>query len=123
MKIWRLGPGHNYDVRDSDYTVASISSKIMRAYNAKASTATGYTDNAPDRDNKRERSKSDTAARSVNPGTHACVTRHIKDIIHCLGGIQVLFPISEQLDQPVRELRRQVLLKYYVDEMTLRNRR
>lgn len=34
-------------------------------------------------------------------GVHQCVTRNVKDVIHCLGGIRVLFPLFAQLDQPL----------------------
>lgn len=35
---------------------------------------------------------------SILPGTHLCGTRDIKDIISCMGGIQVLFPLFIQFD-------------------------
>jgi len=34
-------------------------------------------------------------------GIHLCVTRNVKDVVHCLGGIRVLFPLFAQLDQPL----------------------
>lgn len=34
-------------------------------------------------------------------GGNSCVTRDIKDTIHCLGGIKVLFPLFAQLSQPL----------------------
>jgi hypothetical protein len=34
----------------------------------------------------------------------ACVTRHARDMIHCLGGVYALLPLYAQLDQPARPL-------------------
>ena len=31
---------------------------------------------------------------------HVCLTTNVKDVLHCLGGIDVLFPLFAQLDQP-----------------------
>eukprot|EP00466_Bigelowiella_natans_P016541 jgi/Bigna1/132916/aug1.19_g7624 len=106
-KLWKLGPEFTFSFQASDPNVISISKKVMRAYNAKASTKHGYADNAP---LENQQSAEDTTATPLLPGTHACVTRHVKDVIHCLGGIQVLFPISEQLDQPVRKPRQELVV-------------
>eukprot|EP00698_Gefionella_okellyi_P004064 TRINITY_DN1378_c0_g1_i1.p1 TRINITY_DN1378_c0_g1~~TRINITY_DN1378_c0_g1_i1.p1 ORF type:complete len:2456 (-),score=520.26 TRINITY_DN1378_c0_g1_i1:2419-9516(-) len=31
-----------------------------------------------------------------------CITRNVKEVIHCLGGVRVLFPLFAQLDQPLQ---------------------
>ncbi|GBG71675.1 hypothetical protein CBR_g9089 [Chara braunii] len=38
---------------------------------------------------------------TIMEGTQVCCTRRVQDIIHCVGGITVLFPLFTQLDQPV----------------------
>lgn len=38
-------------------------------------------------------------------GTYHCCTRHVKDVLKCLGGIKVLFPFFSQLDQPTLKLK------------------
>lgn len=37
----------------------------------------------------------------ILPGTLLCYRRRVQDIIHCVGGVGVLFPLLTQLDQPI----------------------
>lgn len=74
-----------------------LTSKIHLAYNAKARDGNLFLDTAPRRSSTRKRGMHATPL----PGTHQCVTRHVKHVMHCLGGIQVLFPLFTQLDQAV----------------------
>ena len=107
--VWDLGPSYLFSFQNLSSSV--LAKKVVLAYNAKARTQdSGFSNNAttdihgvtPSGPN------GDLTARVVGTGTYACATRHIRDVMHCLGGIQVLFPISEQLDQPVRVSRRAV---------------
>jgi hypothetical protein len=43
-----------------------------------------------------------------------CVTRHARDMIHCLGGVYALLPLYAQLDQPARPLVAGVPIDYEV---------
>eukprot|EP00002_Diphylleia_rotans_P036220 TRINITY_DN7961_c0_g2_i1.p1 TRINITY_DN7961_c0_g2~~TRINITY_DN7961_c0_g2_i1.p1 ORF type:complete len:3076 (+),score=468.11 TRINITY_DN7961_c0_g2_i1:50-9277(+) len=38
--------------------------------------------------------------RGILRNTSACVTQSLKDVIYCIGGIQILLPLIAQLDQP-----------------------
>jgi hypothetical protein len=110
----------------------SLTSKILFTYNSKACDADWFLDNAPDNGrslssapslpsapSSSSSSPTGNHAPSLNlaafsssqrvpmharrlPGTHQCITRDIKDTLDCLGGIQVLFPLFVQLDQPVK---------------------
>jgi hypothetical protein len=82
---------------------SGLSSRIFLAYNSKARDGSLFLDNTP-RSNRfaaGPRRKRGMHALSL-PGTYQCVTRHVKDVLHCLGGIRVLFPLFAQLDQPVK---------------------
>lgn len=80
-----------------------LSSRIFLAYNSKARDGSLFLDNTPrsNRFSAAPRRKRGMHALSL-PGTHQCVTRHVKDVLHCLGGIRVLFPLFGQLDQPTK---------------------
>jgi hypothetical protein len=39
----------------------------------------------------------------IMAGTHLCCRHLVQDIVHCVGGIGVFFPLLTQLDQPVAE--------------------
>lgn len=77
-----------------------LSSRIFLAYNAKARDGPLFLNNTP-----RAPSSGKKKAMHANslPGTHQCVTRHVKDVITCLGGIQVLLPLFAQVDLPTRK--------------------
>jgi len=118
-RIYEMGPEHNFSYQSMDSMDVVMSKKVLHAYNAKASTPQGYTDNSPNNDFG---SEAETYAHALFPGTHVCITRHIKDVLQCLGGIQVLFPICEQLDLPVRVVNRAPVViqngEVHVDEKT-----
>eukprot|EP01083_Nonionella_stella_P046260 123839_1 len=53
------------------------------------------------------------------PGTDPCCTSDLKDMLQCLGGIRLLFPLFGQLDLPVREYLEapmQIPLKFNADD-------
>jgi hypothetical protein len=52
-------------------------------------------------DNAPEQSGRSGHHATLSLGIRRCITRSIKDMIHCLGGIQVLFPLFAHLDIPV----------------------
>ena len=94
--IYSVGPSYSFTFEQID---PALSSKIFLAYNAKARDQQLFLDNTP------RGNRAGSGNRSMHAvalaGTHQCVTRHVKDVLHCLGGISVLFPLLEQLDLPV----------------------
>ncbi len=77
---------------------SGLSDKVFLAYNAKARDKQTVLDNTP-----RALSQRGSVAvlhATALPGTQLCITRHVKDVFHCLGGISLLFPLFAQLDQP-----------------------
>lgn len=81
-----------------------LSSRIFLAYNVKARDGTLFLNNAS-RAPSSVSGKKKTLHASSLPGTHQCVTRHVKDVIACLGGIQVLLPLFAQVDLPTWKTR------------------
>lgn len=81
----------------------TLESKIFLAYNSKARDGAYFLDNTPRfsqfSSDRTKRKKRGMHALSLS-GTHQCVTRHVKDVLHCLGGISVLFPLFHQLEHP-----------------------
>lgn len=91
------------DALAAQKTKASLGARIFLAYNAKARDGSLFLDNTP-RSNRGGALMRKAARHAISlPGTHQCVTRHVKDVMTCLGGIQVLFPLIAQLDQPTRK--------------------
>ena len=77
-----------------------LSAKIFLAYNSNASKQGRFLDNTP-RSNRLGSTRMAGMHATYFPGTHQCVTRHVGDVLHCLGGISVFFPLFAQLDYPV----------------------
>lgn len=46
------------------------------------------------------------AVAGIMPGVQLCYRQRVQDVINCVGGISVLFPLFTQLDQPVEGLER-----------------
>jgi hypothetical protein len=106
----------------------SLTDKICFAYNARACDGDWFLDNAPENGPRSLSSAGPQIALSRSstslnlqkvptsasskvrvpmharrlPGTHQCSTRDINDMLDCMGGIRVLFPIFVQLDQPIK---------------------
>ncbi|KAK0040263.1 neurobeachin-like protein 1, partial [Biomphalaria pfeifferi] len=75
----------------TDAIMADLPSKLIARYSAKACKGSVCADLSP----------------FQNHGTFSgnkCINWDLKDVINCLGGIQVLFPLIELLDQRVIEL-------------------
>ena len=62
-----------------------------------ASSGRALFDTSPLHDNSSEQSVYDAA---IRPGVQLCSRQRMQDVIHCVGGIAVLFPLFTQLDQP-----------------------
>lgn len=45
-----------------------------------------------------------------------CWTRDIRDILHCLGGIQICFPLFLQLDQPLEQSIGELERKHLIEQ-------
>ena len=88
-------------IRKGTSCLLELEKQIQLYFNCTARVGKKYLDLTPEknRDN-RQRPYDATAKGKINN----CITPDVKDIIHCLGGIQVLFPIFAQLDQPEQPL-------------------
>jgi len=58
-----------------------------------------FLDNSPHRRSAAGRSQVEGVHALAFPGTCACVTRRARDIMDCLGGVMVLFPLFRRLDK------------------------
>ncbi|KAF2072405.1 hypothetical protein CYY_006280 [Polysphondylium violaceum] len=99
--IYTLGPNFNTSFQDvegstkSSHTFdSSLTSHLFLNYNCRAIDGDLCLDNTPDIGGDRNY---DAVLVSINP----CVSRDIKDIIYCLGGIKVLFPLIPQINQSI----------------------
>jgi len=99
--IYTLGPNFNTSFQDvegstkSSHTFdSSLTSHLFLNYNCRAIDGDLCLDNTPDIGGDRNY---DATLVSINP----CVSRDIKDIIYCLGGIKVLFPLIPQINQSI----------------------
>eukprot|EP01132_Coremiostelium_polycephalum_P009076 gene9076-11116_t len=99
--IYTLGPNFNTSFQDVEGITkyshtfdSSLTSHLFLNYNCRALEGDLCLDNTPDIGGDRN---FDATLVSINP----CVSRDIKDIIYCLGGIQVLFPLIPQINQSV----------------------
>eukprot|EP01133_Synstelium_polycarpum_P008387 gene8387-9862_t len=99
--IFSLGPNFNTSFQDVEGAAsrhathtfdAALTSRLFLNYNCRALEGDLCLDNTPDTGGDRNL---DAKLVSINP----CVSRDIKDIIYCLGGIKVLFPLIPQINQ------------------------
>ncbi|KAH9489603.1 Neurobeachin-like protein 1 [Bulinus truncatus] len=75
----------------SEVAISDLPAKLVARYSAKACIGMDCADLSP----------------FQNHGTYSgnkCINWDLKDVINCLGGIQVLFPLLETLDQSILEL-------------------
>ena len=81
---------------NSDTTrFGELESKIQLYYNCTARIDSEFLDLTPEK-NREKRLHSNRAG-----NLHTAITKDVKDIIHCIGGIKVLLPLFAQLDQPL----------------------
>jgi len=73
---------------------STITPKIFLHYNCKAQKQAMILDNTPEKN----RDKPLDGKRLGN--LNSCITRDVRDMIHCIGGINVLLPLFAQLNQP-----------------------
>lgn len=90
-----------------------VESKIFLYYDATARSGKFFLDLTPEKNRERRMD----AKGSGN--LHSSVIRDVKDIIHCLGGIKVLFPIFAQLDQPLAPESPNEPIDYNIDKYIL----
>ena len=94
--LHQLGPQYLGTLQHTDDAVLDgLNSHIFLHYNCKATRGKKCFDNTPDKN--RDKSLDATITGNLN----TCITRDVKDMLHCLGGIQVLLPLFVQLQQPV----------------------
>ncbi|GAM17220.1 hypothetical protein SAMD00019534_003950 [Acytostelium subglobosum LB1] len=101
QSIFSLGANFNTSFTDvegsgggksSHATDQSLTNRLFLSYNCRAIDGDICLDNTPNIGVDRN---CDAALVSINP----CISRDIKDIIYCLGGIKVLFPLIPQANQ------------------------
>eukprot|EP00004_Rigifila_ramosa_P012564 TRINITY_DN2727_c0_g1_i4.p1 TRINITY_DN2727_c0_g1~~TRINITY_DN2727_c0_g1_i4.p1 ORF type:complete len:3026 (-),score=664.90 TRINITY_DN2727_c0_g1_i4:5-7777(-) len=87
--------------------------RVFASFNAKAMIAPVCVDLAPHYDD--DSSSHTLGENKLGSGVLPCVTHNVKDILFCLGGVQVLFPFFAQLDQPVEPEDVSAPIKYDID--------
>jgi Beige/BEACH domain/Neurobeachin beta propeller domain/Neurobeachin/BDCP, DUF4704 alpha solenoid region/Neurobeachin alpha solenoid region/PH domain associated with Beige/BEACH len=105
--MYERGPSYMFAFEQSG---SSMASSMVLAYNAKARNGDVYLDSTPHALSDHSPASSAKHAKGL-PGTHQCITRHVNDVIHCLGGIRVLFPLLSQLDYPIKLYEPEALLE------------
>ena len=93
--------------------LVDLPSKIFLHFNCRARVGKFYLDIAPETNRDRRLDA------KVLGNLNACSTRDVKDIIHCLGGIKVLFPLFAQLNQPLVPRSNDDAIDYSVDSKLL----
>eukprot|EP00271_Cylindrocystis_brebissonii_P011984 TRINITY_DN3000_c2_g1_i1.p1 TRINITY_DN3000_c2_g1~~TRINITY_DN3000_c2_g1_i1.p1 ORF type:complete len:2905 (-),score=592.76 TRINITY_DN3000_c2_g1_i1:326-8950(-) len=111
--VFLLGPGYMYTFAASEFgqlpevvvshqladANSGLSTRIMASYNAQASTGHFIYDTSPLLDQSTEQAVYDA---QILPGVQFCYRQRVQDVIQCVGGIGVLFPLFTQLDQPLQ---------------------
>lgn len=82
----------DHSVLNSLFENSSSHGRLFLAYNPKAIHGNKLLDNTP------EGSRKSGMEGTLRPGTYPCATHNVQDIIGCLGGIKVLFPLFLQMD-------------------------
>ncbi|KAH9551888.1 hypothetical protein CY35_09G037400 [Sphagnum magellanicum] len=77
-----------------------LASKMIFGFNAQASAGRSLFDVSPMLEQSPAGELCDAV---IMAGTHLCCRHLVQDIVHCVGGIGVFFPLLTQLDQPVAE--------------------
>ncbi|EFA75292.1 BEACH domain-containing protein [Heterostelium album PN500] len=104
QSIYSLGANFNTSFQDvegistkNSHTFdQSLTNRLFLNYNCRAIEGDLCLDNTPNIGGDRNY---DATLVAINP----CVSRDIKDIIYCLGGIKVLFPLIPQLNQTLAD--------------------
>ncbi|CAK9883045.1 unnamed protein product [Sphagnum jensenii] len=114
MAVYSLGPNYMYAFLPSEVgcvpenvsTQSVIDSKdglalkMIFGFNAQASAGRSLFDVSPMSEQSPAGELCDAV---IMAGTHLCCRHLVQDIVHCVGGIGVFFPLLTQLDQPVAE--------------------
>eukprot|EP00761_Pharyngomonas_kirbyi_P000202 gb/GECH01000202.1/.p1 GENE.gb/GECH01000202.1/~~gb/GECH01000202.1/.p1 ORF type:complete len:3078 (+),score=643.06 gb/GECH01000202.1/:1-9234(+) len=82
----------DYSVLNTLFESSSSHGRLFLAYNPKAIQGNTLLDNTP------ESSRKAGMEGTIRSGTIPCATHNVQDIIGCLGGIKVLFPLFLQMD-------------------------
>ncbi|EPS68659.1 hypothetical protein M569_06109, partial [Genlisea aurea] len=95
--IYSLGPSYMYYFRDNDFflngvldTKEAFAPKVIFGFNAQASNGRTLFNVSPNAVCVLEKDHSEAA---VLPGTQLCSRRLLQQIIYCVGGISVFFPL------------------------------
>ena len=103
-------------LRSGTNCFGELESKLFLYYDSTARSGKMVLDLTPEKSSSSSSSSSSKDNRrmhSIMRGKlHSCESPDIKDTIHCLGGIQVLFPIFAQLDQPIVPLSKNDKINY-----------
>jgi len=92
-----------------------LENKLLVYYNGAARAGKYLLDLSPERVNNK------ILNAQILGRVHSCVTHDVKDIIHCLGGIRVVFPIFAQLDQPEVPVSEDQPINYAIDTRLIVN--
>ncbi|KAJ5068656.1 beach domain-containing protein lvsc [Anaeramoeba ignava] len=106
-EIYQLGPKYMYSFHPSELNESfgklwkkfsifdgELNSKIFLNYNIKASNDIHCFDQSP-------QVRKDQQDKAKLSGMFKCITTSIYDIVYCIGGVKVFFPLIIQLDQPI----------------------
>ncbi|CAN6454099.1 unnamed protein product [Victoria cruziana] len=109
--IYTLGPTYMYSFVGNEFSTASgifsqngvqdakdsLASKLIFGFNAQASDGTALFNIAQVPDYSSDKS---TCMATLMAGTQLCSRRLLQDIIYCVGGVSVFFPLLTQFDKP-----------------------
>lgn len=82
----------------------SLASKLILSYNCRARDSLYFFDTSEATDKK-------IYDAQIYGNLNSCITRDVKDIIHCLGGTKVLLPLFAQLTQPLSPFKKKNIKK------------
>jgi hypothetical protein len=115
--MFELGPNDisSFQATETGSTTldSAITPKIFLHYNCKAQKGTLFLDNTPEKN----RDRTLDAKRLGN--LNSCVTRDVRDMIHCIGGIKALLPLFAQLNQPPIPISTEEPIDYSIDPKLL----
>lgn len=114
LGIFSLGPTYMYSFLDTEVghvqentsmsgildSKEGLAPKIVFGFNAQASGNRNLFDISPMLDQTKDRNFYEA---TIMAGTQLCYRRILRDILDCVGGVSVFFPLLTQLDQPVTQ--------------------
>eukprot|EP01018_Ginkgo_biloba_P014188 Gb_28819 [translate_table: standard] len=114
LGIFSLGPTYMYSFLDSEvgHVQENISTygildakeglapKMVFGFNAQASVSRNLFDVSPLVDQTKDQNSYEA---TIMAGTQLCYRRILEDILDCVGGVSVFFPLLTQLDQPIKQ--------------------